>query len=68
MENSKPVFNFQKITEDEVLSALAAIDSKKLLGADNQEPYLLKCAAPIIAGLVTHIFTQRLVLGKIPIS
>ena len=54
MENSKLVFNFQKVTKDEVLSALSAIDSKKSLGADNLESYLLKCAAPIIAGVVTH--------------
>ena len=68
MENSKLVFNIPKVTEDEVLSALSAIDSKKSLAADHLDPYLLTCAAPIISGVVTHIFNQTLVVGKIPKS
>lgn len=66
MENGKPDFNFQKVIDDEVLSALSAIDSKKSLGADNLDPYLLKYAVSIIASAVTHICNQTLVVGKIP--
>lgn len=66
LKNGNPVFSFQKITEAEVLAALCAIDTKKSLGADNLDPFLLKCAAPIIAGSVTHIFNLTLSTGIIP--
>jgi hypothetical protein len=45
---------------------LLAIDNIKSTGADKLDPGLLKCAAPIIVGSITHIFYLTLLSGNIP--
>lgn len=49
-------FPFRLFTEKYVLDDLLAIDNKISTGADQLDPGLLKCAAPIFVGSITHIF------------
>jgi hypothetical protein len=45
---------------------LLANDNKKSTGADQLDPGLLKCAAPIIVGEIAHMFYLTVLSANIP--
>lgn len=52
-------FSLSLFTEEKVIYALLAIDTKKTTGADKLDPGLLARAAPLTSGVLTHIFNSR---------
>lgn len=55
-ENVGQGFSLFTDTDNEVLAVMLALDIKKSPGADHLDPGLLKCAAFLIVGSITHIF------------
>ena len=53
-------FSLSLFTEEKVIDALLAIDTKKATGADKLDPGLLARAAPRVSGALTHILNLTL--------
>ncbi len=59
-------FEFRTISREEIEKELNGLNIKKAMGIDSLPPRVLKAAAPVIAGPITHIFNYSLESGSVP--
>ena len=63
---AQTVFNFQRISEENVLKKLVTLDERKATGPDKISAKLLKLVAPSIVRSITSLYNYSLLSGRFP--
>ena len=63
VDSFQSTFDFEYLSEDEVLKTLRRIKNKKYVGLDGISMHILKISAPVIVLTLTYLFNKSFISG-----